>query len=481
MIIPVILAGGTGTRLWPLSRKLLPKQFLCLTGEHTMLQQTVLRIRGISDMTDPVVICNEKQSIMVAHQLRDIQVRPTAVILEPVGRNTAPAVGIAALYALSIDPSARILILPADHLIRQIDIFHDVLGTGAAYAADDRLVTFGIVPDRPETGYGYIRKGETAAPPAAGSAGALERRVYAIDQFVEKPDHNTAEAYVASGKYCWNSGMFMFKAGRIFDELTRLAPKIAGACRAAVDRGVSDGDFFRLDAAAFEKSPSDSIDYAVMEKTEHGVVVPLDAGWDDLGSWEAIWNLEQKDQAGNVIRGDAVAFDVENAFVHADSRLVALSGVRDLVVVETADAVLIAGLRKTQGVRQIVDALKNGNRPEAAGHCFQYAAWGAFETMAATPGYRIRRIIIDPGAAVCGRIPDSAWLQWVCLEGSATILLDDETRFLTPSAPVILDAGRRFHLTNQNASLVFLEVYRGPMESEETFIFSAADGDSAGM
>ncbi len=474
MIIPVILAGGAGTRLWPLSRELFPKQFLCLTGDHTMLQQTILRIRDMPDMIDPVVICNEKQAVMVAHQLRDIHVRPSVIMLEPVGRNTAPAVGIAALYALSIDPSARILILPADHLIRQMDIFHDVLRTGAAYAADDRLITFGIVPDRPETGYGYIRKGEPAAPPAAGSIGGLERTVYAIEQFVEKPDRNTAEAYVASGKYCWNSGMFMFKAGRILDELTRLVPEIACACRAAVDGGVSDGDFFRLDAAAFEKSPSDSIDYAVMEKTEHGVMVPLDAGWDDLGSWEAIWNLEQKDAAGNVIRGDAVAFDVENTFVHADNRLVALSGVRDLVVVETADAVLITGLRKTQGVRQIVDALKNGSRPESTAPSFQYAQWGAFETVAATPGCRIRRITIDPGALVRGSIPEGVWLQWICLEGSADVLIDGETRSLTSPEPLIMDAGRTFHLTNPGiAPLVLLEIFRGPMESEAAFVFSA--------
>ncbi len=469
MIIPVILAGGTGMRLWPLSRDLHPKQLLRLTGDHTMLQHTILRVQDVPGMAAPVVICNEKQAVMVAQQLRDMSVSPSAVFLEPAGRNTAPAVGVAACYALSVDPASLILILPADHLIRRIDAFHNALLTAAAYAVDERLVTFGIVPDRPETGYGYIRKGEPARP-VGGSDPSATDPVFVIDQFVEKPDLETAEAYVASGDYCWNSGMFMFKAQRIYDELVRFAPKIAKACRSAVDLGVRDGEFFCLDPAVFEKSPSDSIDYAVMEKTDHGVVVPLDAGWDDLGSWEAIWNLEKKDQDGNVIRGDVVYFDVANSFVHAESRLVTLSGVRDLVVVETADAVMITGLKKTQGVKRIVEALKNGNRPETTRHQFQRTTWGTIETVEEDANYRIRRITIHPGAAVSGAAPDAVSLQWICLSGTGALRIDAETRFFGPSAPVVMDSGLEFQLHNSaDVSLVFFEIRTGPTAPGDYF------------
>lgn len=474
MIIPVILAGGTGTRLWPLSRELHPKQLLRLTGDHTMLQHTILRVRNVPDMADPVVICNENQAVMAAQQLRDMRVRPSAIFMEPVGRNTAPAVGIAALYALSVDPASRILILPADHLIRRMDAFHKVLLTAAAYADDKRLVTFGIVPDRPETGYGYIRKGKPARP-VGGSGPGPAHPVFVIDQFVEKPDRETAAAYVASGDYCWNSGMFMFKAQQIYEELARFAPDIAAACRSAVDFGVRDGEFFHLDPVAFRKSPSDSIDYAVMEKTDQGVVAPLDAGWDDLGSWEAIWNLEKKDADGNVIRGDVVFFDASNSFVHAESRLVTLSGVRDLVVVETADAVMITGLKKTQGVKRIVDTLKNGNRPETTRHQLQATAWGTIETVEEEQNYRIRRITVNPGAVVSGAGPDVMSLQWICLAGTAALRIDVESITFRPSAPVVMDSGQIFQLKNScDAPIVFLEICTGPTEPGDYFIVPSA-------
>jgi len=376
VIIPVILAGGSGTRLWPLSRELQPKQMLTLTDNHTMLQNTLLRLAGMAETARPILICNETYGAMVDSQLRDIDMPASAIFLEPVGRNTAPAVAVAALQAVAKNPDALILVLPADHLIQDISAFHAALNLGIGFARQGGLVTFGIVPDRPETGYGYIRKGQPIQidknpGPDNGNSG------FSIAEFVEKPDIQTARQYVSSGDYCWNSGMFMFPVSGVLTELRRFVPDIVVACERALAEGRAESDFFYLDHAAFAACPSDSIDYAVMEKTRHGVMIPLNAGWDDVGSWEALWKVGEKDPSGNVVSGDVICVDVENTFVRSESRLVTVLGVRNLAIVETPDAILVSALSNTQGVKQIVDRLKAQKRLETRGHQQPLRSWGS--------------------------------------------------------------------------------------------------------
>lgn len=375
MIIPVILAGGSGTRLWPLSRELQPKQMLTLTDNHTMLQNTLLRLAGMAETARPMVICNETYGAMVDSQLRDINMPASSIFLEPVGRNTAPAVAVAALQAAAKNPEALILVLPADHLIQDISAFHAALTLGMGFARQGGLVTFGIVPDRPETGYGYIRKGQSVQIDKNlgvnnGNSG------FSIAEFVEKPDLQTARQYVSSGDYCWNSGMFMFPVSGVLTELRRFVPDIVGACERAMAKGRTESDFFYLDHDAFSACPSDSIDYAVMEKTHHGVMIPLNAGWDDVGSWEALWKVGKKDAFGNVISGDVICVDTKNTFVRSESRLVTVLGVQDLAIVETPDAILVSALSNTQGVKQIVDRLKSEKRPETRTHRQPLRSWG---------------------------------------------------------------------------------------------------------
>ena len=374
MIIPVILAGGSGTRLWPLSRELQPKQMLTLTDNHTMLQNTLLRLAGMAETARPIVICNETYGAMVDSQLRDIDMPASSIFLEPVGRNTAPAVAVAALKAAANNPDALILVLPADHLIQDISAFHAALKLGIGFAQQSGLVTFGIVPDRPETGYGYIRKGQPVQihkdqVPDNGNVG------FSIAEFVEKPDIQTARHYVSSGDYFWNSGMFMFPVSGVLEELRQFVPEIVGACERALAEGRAESGFFYLDHAAFAACPSDSIDYAVMEKTRHGVMIPLNAGWDDVGSWEALWKVGKKDASGNVVSGDVICVDTENTFVRSESRLVTVLGVRDLAIVETPDAILVSALSNTQGVKQIVDRLKSQQRPETRTHWQPIRSW----------------------------------------------------------------------------------------------------------
>ena len=369
MIIPVILAGGSGTRLWPLSRKLHPKQVLALLGDRTLVQETVLRLRGL-DAAAPVVICNDEHRFIVAEQLRDLDERPAALILEPVARNTAPAVAVAALYALAQSPDATLLMLPADHLITDSSAFHTAVVQAVDYARDGHLVTFGIVPAAPETGYGYIMQG-AAMPHGPGRK---------IQRFVEKPDTATAEGYVRSGQYFWNSGMFVLRADAVLAELTRFAPEIVRGCRESLEKAVSDLDFLRLDHDAFAACPEDSIDYAVMERTDRGVMVPLSCGWSDLGSWDALWQAGEKDDDGNVTRGDVLLCDVRDSFLHAETRLLAAVGLENHIVVETSDAVLVSPRDRVQEVKKLVDRLKAQNRVEAVSHKKVFRPWGHYES-----------------------------------------------------------------------------------------------------
>jgi mannose-1-phosphate guanylyltransferase / mannose-6-phosphate isomerase len=362
-LVPVILSGGAGTRLWPLSRELLPKQLLALTGERTMIQETAARLAGFAGASGPVVVCNEAHRFLVAEQLREMALPPKAILLEPVGRNTAPAIAIAAHAVLAdAGEDALMLVLPADHVLNDLAAFQAAIKSAMPAAAAGKLVAFGIVAHTPETGYGYIRR-EKASGPVAPMA-----PVFAIEQFVEKPDLERAQQFVASGDYFWNSGMFLFGARRYLDELARLAPDIADACARASAKGQRDKDFTRVDEAIFAACRSDSVDYAVMEKTQDAVMVPLDAGWNDVGSWAALHDVLPADAQGNVTRGDVLVEDSTGCYVHADSRLVAALGLHDMVIVETADAVLVAPRGKVQDVKKLVTRIKAAGRMEHVSH-----------------------------------------------------------------------------------------------------------------
>jgi mannose-1-phosphate guanylyltransferase/mannose-6-phosphate isomerase len=355
-LVPVILSGGAGTRLWPLSRELLPKQLLALTGERTMIQETAARLAGFRDATAPVVVCNEAHRFLVAEQLREMGMPPAAILLEPVGRNTAPAIALAAHVARQLaGDDALMLILPADHVLSDLGAFQSAIRLAIPAAASGKLVAFGIVARTPETGYGYIRS--EAGRPGAGA-------VAPIAQFVEKPDAARAREFIASGNYFWNSGMFLFGARRYLDELQAYAPDIAEVCARASASAVREKDFTRVDEAVFASCRSDSVDYAVMEKTRDAVMVPLDAGWNDVGSWDALHDVLPADERGNVVRGDVLLEDVDGCYVHADSRLVAALGLQDMVIVETADAVLVAPRGRVQDVKKLVARIKAGGRLE---------------------------------------------------------------------------------------------------------------------
>lgn len=384
-MIPVILSGGSGTRLWPLSRGQYPKQFLPLVSGNTMLQETMLRLSGVPDLQPVIGVCNEDHRFMMAEQLREIGIQATAIILEPVGKNTAPAVAMAALSAQS--PDDVLLILPADHVMGDRLAFQEAVEHARAMAEQDFLVTFGIVATAPETGYGYIKSGEK-----------LSNDAYGVAAFVEKPDLFTAQKYLESGDYFWNSGMFAFKAGVFLRELERFNPLMLNVCRQALDAARVDVDFVRLDKPIFAGCPADSIDYAVMEKTDKAVVIPLDAGWNDVGSWSALWDVTGKDDVGNAIKGDVVAIDVNNSYVHSSSRLVAVVGVDDLVVVETDDAVMVASKKSVQDVKLVVDQLKDLRRDEAQVHRKVYRPWGYYDLVDHGDRHQTKRIVVKPGA-----------------------------------------------------------------------------------
>ncbi len=458
MIIPVILAGGSGTRLWPLSRQLYPKQMLKLTNDYTMFQNTLLRIQDVQGMAAPIVICNEKHRLIVAEQLKAIGISPSAIFLEPVGRNTAPAVAIAALKAISIDPEALIMILPADHLINDLGKFHQAIAAGADYAANGSLMTFGVIPDKPETGYGYIRKGAPAEAALAHSA-AGDSPGFEIDEFVEKPDLETARKYLASGEYCWNSGMFIFGAKVVLGEMNQFVPDIVTACDAAFQKGTAHGDAFMLDAAEFDACPSDSIDYAVMEKTARGVMVPFDAGWDDLGSWAAIWTVGQKDGAGNMLSGDVLTAEVSDSLIFSTRRLVAGVGLSNQIVIETPDAVLVASMEKAQAVKHIVDQLKTKGRDEAVRHSRMHLPWGEMEIVDSNPDVYIRKLRLHPENTIAFSGHPYEALSWMICSGSGRLAISGESREIRPPDKLTIDGDADVRLQNPGTmDLVVLEV-----------------------
>ena len=457
-MIPVILSGGSGTRLWPLSRGQYPKQFLPLVSGKTMIQETMLRLSGVPDLQAPIAVCNEDHRFMMAEQLREIGIRPSAIILEPVGKNTAPAVAMAALSASSEDDV--LLILPADHVIADTVAFHEAISKAEALAEQDLLVTFGIVATAPETGYGYIK----AADIALGEG-------FKVAAFVEKPDVETAQAYIESGDYFWNSGMFAFKAGCFLRELEKFHPEMLSACRHALAAAKNDLDFTRLDKAAFSACPADSIDYAVMEKTEKAAVIPLDAGWNDVGSWSALWDVTGKDDGGNAIKGDVLAIDTVNSYIHSCNKLVAVVGVEDLVVVETDDAVMVASKERVQDVKAIVDQLKALGRDEANVHRKVYRPWGHYDLVDRGERHHTKRIVVKPGAKLSLQKHHHRAEHWVVVKGTACVHRDGEEVMITENESIYIPVGTVHSLENPGViPLEMVEVQSGSYLGEDDIV-----------
>jgi mannose-1-phosphate guanylyltransferase/mannose-6-phosphate isomerase len=458
-VIPVILCGGAGTRLWPLSRELYPKQLLALVDDYSLLQNTVTRCAGHPDVTAPMLVCNEEHRFLVAEQLREIEVEASRIILEPEGRNTAPAVALAAHEAMKTDDGAILVVLPSDHVIHKTTLFLEALTTAIDLAKDDALVTFGVVPDKPETGYGYIKKGM-----ATGAA-------FKVDKFVEKPDVATASDFLQSGLYCWNSGMFVFKASAYLKELAAQTPRIAEAMAKATANASADLDFTRVNAEAFKSSPSDSIDYAVMEHTADALVVPLDAGWSDIGSWDALWQISEKDEHNNTLVGDAVVHDVEGSLVWSESRLVSVVGLKDVIVVETADAVMVASQDQAQDVKSIVNHLKGSGRIERTFHQKVYRPWGYYEGLDAGPAFQVKRLGVNPGASLSLQLHHHRAEHWVVVSGVATVTVGEKVFDLNPNESCYIPLETLHRLQNLTEEpLEIIEVQSGSYLGEDDIV-----------
>lgn len=468
-MVPIILSGGSGSRLWPLSRGLFPKQFLPLVGETTMLQATLARLDGIAACRQPLIVCNEEHRFIVAEQLRQAKVALSTILLEPVARNTAPAIAVAALRALQGGDDPLLLVLAADHVIADVAAFHAAVALAQQAAETGALVTFGIVPTVPETGYGYIEKARNSE---RGMGNGMPMGTYPVSRFVEKPDLATAEDYVASGRYLWNSGMFMFRASVLINELTKFSPDIVAACRSALDGASADLDFLRLDATAFAQGPEESIDYAVMEKTDKAVVVPLSAGWSDVGSWSALWEVAEKNVDGNVLKGDVLAVDSQNSYLHsANGRLVAAVGVADLVVVDTDDAVMVAHKGQVQRVKKIVDILKASGRKEATQHRVIYRPWGCYDSIDNGIRYQVKRITVTPGAKLSVQMHHHRAEHWIVVSGTAKVLNGDKEVLLTENQSIYIPVGVVHALENPGKiPLELIEVQSGAYLGEDDIV-----------
>lgn len=460
------MAGGSGSRLWPMSRTFFPKQFLSLVSKYTMLQETIFRLGDIEHLP-PLVICNQEHRFLVAEQLRTVGIDPEAIILEPFGRNTAPAVAIAALKAIESGEDPILLILSSDHIIKRNDAFTNVVRAAALSAKKGLLTTFGVVPDKPETGFGYIKYG----PPVTNEA-------YTVEAFVEKPDLAAAEEYVASGKYYWNSGMFMFKASTFIAELEKFSPDILSACKRSLDKARQDLDFVRLDESEFERCPDDSIDYAVMEKTNLAAVVPMQAGWSDVGSWSALWDIEDKTAEGNVIIGDVISDTTKNSYINAQSRLVATVGVSDLIVVETKDAVLVTHKGHVQRVKNIVNQLKKEQRIEHLQHREVFRPWGYHEQIANGERYHVKHVIVKPGGRTATQIHYHRAEHWVVVSGTAKVRNGDEEYFVAENESTYIPVGSAHSFENPGKiPLELIEVRTGAYLKEDDIVRTESPGE----
>ncbi|CAN5303180.1 mannose-1-phosphate guanylyltransferase/mannose-6-phosphate isomerase [soil metagenome] len=457
-LIPVILSGGSGTRLWPLSRESHPKQFLPLLGDRSLLQMTWLRLRGLPGMSPPLVVANEEHRFLVAEQLRLVEATASALVLEPVGRNTAPAIAVAAMRAMADGGDPVLLVLPSDHVIADEPGFRAAVLQALPAAEAGELVTFGIVPTAPETGYGYIKA-------AAGEG------VRPVLEFVEKPDAQTAQGYLASGDYFWNSGMFAFRASRYLEELQRTRPAMVAAARESLDKATRDADFLRLDRDAFAACPSDSIDYAVMESTDRAAVLPIDVGWNDVGSWSALWSVVDQDGHGNAHRGDVVARDCRNTLAIGDKRLIALIGLDDVVVVDTDDAVLVAHRDRVQEVKDVVATLKRDKRTQATWHRKVYRPWGSYDGIDSGERFQVKRIIVKPGASLSLQMHHHRAEHWIVVKGTARVTCGEKVFLLAENESTYIPLGSKHRLENPGKQpLELIEVQSGSYLGEDDIV-----------
>jgi mannose-1-phosphate guanylyltransferase/mannose-6-phosphate isomerase len=461
-IHPVILSGGAGTRLWPMSRELYPKQLLALHAEESLLQETVRRIDDRDQFHAPLVVCNEEHRFIVAEQLRTIGVAPRSMVLEPFGRNTAPAAAVAALMLEEAHPGAVLLVMPSDHVIGDAAAFREAVVTGAGAARDGALVTLGVTPEGPETGYGYVEKGE-ALPGRPGC--------FRVSRFVEKPDSEAARALLAAGGWHWNSGIFLFAARTYLDELERLQPEIVAAGRAALAAGRRDLDFFRLDREAFKASPSISIDYAVMEHTARAAVVPVTMAWNDVGSWSALWHIGEKDHHGNVCIGDVLVQDVRNCYIRSEERLVAAFGVEDMVIVATDDVVMVVPRARAQEVRQLVQSLKAQGRTEHVVHSHVFRPWGSYRSIDNGDRFQVKQIVVKPGARLSLQMHHHRAEHWVVVNGTARVTRGEETFLIHENESTFIPLGVVHRIENPGkVPLRLIEVQSGPYLGEDDIV-----------
>ncbi len=456
-IVPVILSGGSGTRLWPLSRALYPKQLLSLVGDKSLLQQTVLRARSIAPDTQPIVVCNHEHRFLVAEQLRTIKCEVSSIILEPVARNTAPAIALAALQAMLVAKDPVILVMPSDHFIKDKSALNRAIQTGLPLVEDGKLVTFGIKPKKPASCYGYIR--------------ATDKGVSRVDRFTEKPDVETAEKYIAAGNYYWNSGLFLFQAKSYLAALEEHAPKILETCKAAFKERKKDLEFLRVPEREFSLCPNDSIDYAVMEKVRNTMVVPMQAGWSDLGSWQSLWDVEDKDPHGNVVSGEVVLLDSENCYARSDSGLLGLIGVKEYIVITTADAVLIAHQDRAEEVKQLVDLLKTRGHNEVDLHKRVYRPWGSYEVLDRAEGFKVKRISVKPGASLSLQSHRHRAEHWIVVKGTALVTCGAKQYTVVENESTYIPQGILHRLKNAELDVLeLIEVQSGDYLGEDDII-----------
>lgn len=458
---PVILTGGAGSRLWPISREFYPKPLLPIYGEQTLLQDTAVRLNPVINVGDPLFVCNEEHRFLLAEQVRALGKEPEAILLEPEGRNTAPALTIAALYLVDKEADAVMVVMPADHVIPDQESFSAAVEQGGKLAEQGYLVTFGVVADRPETGYGYIRRGNQI-----GSSG-----VYRVDRFVEKPDQSTAQGYIDAGDYYWNSGIFLLRADRWLEEIGKFQPEMLAACKRAMSESSRDSDFVRVDKEAFLASPSDSIDYAVMEKTDRAAVVPLQTAWSDVGSFSSIWEISERDELGNVVRGDVLMHDTKDSLFMAENRCIAGVGLEGMIVVETADAVLVADMNKCQDVKAIVSQLKNMDREESRYHRRVYRPWGNYEGIDQGSRYQVKRLTVKPGAKLSLQMHHHRAEHWIVVSGTAKVTRGDDVFMLSENESTYIPIGTNHRLENPGAiPLEIIEVQSGSYLGEDDIV-----------